>query len=150
MDMTKRFYRVKGARREFLCALCRAPRQMRYSSKLAAKNYAQLLIFSLSLVWMLFPWFGIRSTLLALAIWPCVEFVNKLLYRKEISCPYCGFDATWYRRDVRVARRKVEEFWKKNHPELVTQRDSLVSEMQNPEAILQQEEEVAVSASSAI
>lgn len=39
------------------------------------------------------------------------EMINKHLYRKEIPCPYCGFDATWYRRDVKVARQKVENFF---------------------------------------
>ena len=27
---------------------------------------------------------------------------------------YCGFDPTWYKKDVTLARRKVEEFLKQN------------------------------------
>ena len=45
--------------------------------------------------------------------------INKLLYRKEIACPYCGFDATWYRRDVKKANELVKDFWLKNYPTLV-------------------------------
>ena len=30
---------------------------------------------------------------------------------KQISCPHCGFDATWYKRDVKVARQLVKDFW---------------------------------------
>lgn len=48
-----------------------------------------------------------------------IEIANKMLYRKEIPCPYCGFDATWYRRDVTVANQKVKDYWQQNFPDLV-------------------------------
>lgn len=52
-------------------------------------------------------------------VWMSFELINKMLYRKDIPCPYCGFDATWYRRDVKIAHKKVQEYWKMNHPELM-------------------------------
>jgi hypothetical protein len=43
-------------------------------------------------------WFGFEATV-------------RLLFKKDLPCPHCGFDASWYKRDVRVTRQKVEEFW---------------------------------------
>lgn len=120
-----KFYKVKKPRKHFLCALCRAPRQMKYSKNLSVKNYFQLLILITAFSWILFPLIGFKGLLCALIFWPTAETTNKLLYRREIPCPYCGFDATWYRRDVKVARQKVEEFWNKNYPDLVTKKQEM-------------------------
>ncbi len=116
---TGRFYRVKNPKRKFLCALCSAPRQVKYSKNLTGKNFAQIIILSLFLGWAFFPLMGAKSMTLLFPVWMLVEISNKMLYRKEIPCPYCGFDATWYRRDVNVANTKVKEFWDTNFPELV-------------------------------
>jgi hypothetical protein len=32
-------------------------------------------------------------------------------FKKQVPCPHCGFDATWYKKDVKVARSVVKEFW---------------------------------------
>ncbi len=53
-------------------------------------------------------------------VWAAYEAVHKMLYRKEIPCPHCGFDATWYKRDVRVARKLVKEFWSAKSMEATT------------------------------
>ncbi len=116
---TGRFYRVKKPRKKFLCALCSAPREMKYSKNLSAKNFAQIIIFSIFLSWALFPIMGVKSVLLVFPVWMTFEIINKILYRREIPCPYCGFDATWYRRDVKVANRMVKDFWTTNYPELM-------------------------------
>ena len=116
---SKRFYRVKKPAREFLCALCSAPRQMKYAKYLSWMNYLQIALVSAALVWILFDWMGAKALFLTFPVWLCFELCNKLFYRKELSCPYCGFDPSWYRRDVRVAHKMVQQFWQKNYPELV-------------------------------
>lgn len=108
----KRFFKVKKAQNHFLCPLCSAPREMRYSKNLNEKQFIQIAVLSGSLIYFLFPIMGFKAFSLFFVVWVSFEVVNKLLYRKEIPCPYCGFDATWYKRDVRVAKQKVEEFWK--------------------------------------
>ena len=112
----KKFFKVKNSKKEFICALCKAPRQMRYSKNLSKMTYFRLFLFSAFLVWALSPFFGVKAILAVLPLWPVVEFTNKILYRKEIACSYCGFDATWYRRDVKIAKRKVEDFWSEKLP----------------------------------
>lgn len=107
-----RFYKVKNPSKEFLCALCNTKRQMRYTKHLNIVNYYQIVVSSGFLVWLLWDLMSYKAFSLFFIIWTTFEVVKKMLYRKEIPCPHCGFDATWYRRDVKVARNKVENFWK--------------------------------------
>lgn len=107
----KRFYKVKNPQREFFCALCRAPRQMKYGRNLQGRHFLQIVLLSIIASWLLFPWFKEKSLISFFFVWIVYELVHKFLYRRELPCPYCGFDATWYRRDVNVAKRLVEEFW---------------------------------------
>lgn len=128
---TGRFYKVKNPKKNFLCALCSAPRQMKYSKNLAGKNFLQIIVLSSFLSWAFFPLMGGKALTLIFPVWMLVELVNKMLYRKEIPCPYCGFDATWYRRDVNIANNKVKAFWNENFPDLVNKPEPLVVDNDN-------------------
>jgi hypothetical protein len=44
-------------------------------------------------------------------LWMGFEWVRRALFSRGIPCPHCGFDASWYKRDVKVARRLVSDFW---------------------------------------
>lgn len=92
---------------------------MRYGKYLGKLKYLQILLISTAVSWVLFPFIGPKSVFSIFIVWSLFEFTNKLLYRKEIACPYCGFDATWYRRDVTVANQKVKDYWLNNYPDLV-------------------------------
>ena len=116
---TGRFYKVRNPRKNFLCALCTAPRQMKYSKNLTGKHYIEILVLSATAITICVPLVGVKAALLFFPVWMAIEISNKLLYRKDIPCPYCGFDATWYRRDVTVANKKVKDFWITNFPDLV-------------------------------
>lgn len=114
----KRVYKLKNAVFEFYCPLCRKKRFFVHNSKLSKKNYLQLLIAACVLVLICYPIMGIRSLVMIFIVWASAELAIKLRHRKDIPCPYCGFDATWYKRDVKVARRLVKEFWsQKNVPQ---------------------------------
>jgi hypothetical protein len=54
---------------------------------------------------------GYKGALSFFIFWGFFEFFNKSFFRKEIPCPDCGFDATWYKRDVRVAKKLVSTYW---------------------------------------
>jgi hypothetical protein len=106
-----RFYKVKNPKKEFLCALCESPRQLKYGRYLSIKNYLQVATLSAVEAWLLFPLMSYRVVYLVFINWLLFEVIHKVLYRRELPCPYCGFDPTWYRRDVKVARRLVKDFW---------------------------------------
>jgi hypothetical protein len=95
----------------FLCALCGTSRQMRYKSRLSKFNYLQLGVVAGSLSYFLFPLMEFKVVYLFPILLVIYEMTNKILYRKELSCPHCGFDPVWYKRDVKMARKKVETFW---------------------------------------
>jgi hypothetical protein len=106
--------RKKGTKTECFCALCRSPRVIRYSRRLQGRQYLQILTLGLVFIAATFPWFTWKGAFALPLIWAIFESTHKSLYRKDLKCPYCGFDPTWYKKDVTLARRKVEEFLKQN------------------------------------
>ena len=129
-----RTYLFKNTTQEFFCALCSSPRSLRYNRKLNTKHYLQILVLSMVSIYLLFPLMNFKGLIVIPIIWLTFESIYKLLYRKEISCPFCGFDPTWYRRDVRLARQKVEEFLK-DHPESQIFSQSRKQNRSSPSAI---------------
>lgn len=109
-----RFFRAKNPKKNFFCALCRAPRSLTLERHLSSINFVQIAVLTVFLTWALFQWLEWKTLGSFFIIWAGFEFVRKTLYRKELKCQYCGFDATWYKKDVRIARRQVEEFVKSN------------------------------------
>lgn len=109
-----KFFKVKDPTREFYCALCRAPRALRYERRLTTANYLQVVMITITITAATYTTIGLRGLSSFFIIWLFFETSRKMLYRKDLPCSYCGFDPTWYRRDVRVARKKVEEFLKEN------------------------------------
>ena len=103
--------KFRNTKKEVFCPLCRTRRTMKYSSQLSVLNYLQIILVSSALNYFLWPIFREKSFITLFVVWPAFEVAYKTFYRKEIPCPECGFDATWYKRDVKVAKRLVEEFW---------------------------------------
>lgn len=58
-----------------------------------------------------FPWFGLKGFFIFPIVWLGFEVTLKMLFRKELPCPHCGFDPVWYCKDVRVAKSRVKDFW---------------------------------------
>ncbi len=54
---------------------------------------------------------GFMSFIFFFITWAIFELVVRSNFQKQIPCPYCGFNASWYKRDVKVARALVQEFW---------------------------------------
>jgi hypothetical protein len=96
------------------CALCRTPRRVRYSRRLSFMHLTQILFLSALSSWALFPLIQAKALLSIFVIWASYEFIRLSLYRRSLVCETCGFDPTWYKRDVRIARRLVEEHLKHN------------------------------------
>src|SRR5690606_19676259 len=86
------------------------------SHRLTFKHYLQIAVLTGVTTYALFDvmqWRGLAFYFIYLAGY---EVARRLVYRSEIPCPYCGFDASWYKRDVKVARRLVKEFWQNKNP----------------------------------
>ena len=106
-----RTYKAKKPEEEFYCPLCRTKRAISNSFRLKAKNYLQVLLVSIVLMSMMYPWMQFKSAFVFFIVWAGFEAGFRMSYRKEIPCPHCGFDASWYKKDVKIARKLVEEFW---------------------------------------
>lgn len=95
----------------FFCPLCGTERAFSYRPRLSQKNYLQVFVTGLFLSVVTFPLLKAAAFFSIFVAWGVAEFAVRTLFRKEIPCPHCGFDASWYKRDVKVARKKVKEFW---------------------------------------
>lgn len=105
---------MKNSSKECFCALCRSPRKLKYSRHLSKLHLAQILVLTLVFSAATFPWLSWKGAMSLPIIWALFESIHKSLYRKDLKCPYCGFDPKWYKKDVKLARQKVEEFLKQN------------------------------------
>ena len=110
-------FRFKNATKKFHCPLCASERYLTSSHRMTSKQFIQIAVLTGVTTFALYDYFGLRSLVFGVLYWAAYEIARRLVFRSEIECPYCGFDASWYKRDVKVARRLVDEFWqKKNAP----------------------------------
>lgn len=109
-----RAYRYKNPRVEFFCPCCRHPRAFVSRPRLSLKHHLQAALVSLVCVLIAYPFMGARVFFLPLGVWAVFEFAVRIFFKSQIPCPYCAFDASWYMRDVRVARKKVVDFFQQD------------------------------------
>jgi hypothetical protein len=112
----------KSHARDCFCALCRSPRKLRYTRSLKSRHYLQILVLALVATAATWPWLTWKGALSLPIIFMIFDSTYKSLYRKDLKCPYCGFDPAWYKKDVKFARQKVEEFLRNNPDSPVAQR----------------------------
>lgn len=110
--LSKRIFRKKNPVMKFFCPLCGTERSFSIRPRLSRKNYLQVVVTSLFLSVCLYPLIKVAALFAIFVVWGAAEFGVRTLFRKEIPCPHCGFDASWYKRDVKMAQSKVKEFWK--------------------------------------
>ena len=77
------------------------------------QNYLHILLIGLVVGLLCWPLMREKSWALIPIVWAIYEGAHKFLYRKYLTCPHCGFDAPWYKRDIKMARKRVEKFWAK-------------------------------------
>ena len=110
----RRPYRARKAAIRFFCPLCSMERSVSCKPRLDKWNYVQILVSWIFFSVILFPLMEWNSFYFLFIIWFGFEAAARLRFKKEIPCPHCGFDATWYKRDVKVARKLVDQFWSKD------------------------------------
>lgn len=109
--LESRVYKYKNKNNVFFCPLCRTERGINISPRLTKKNYLQILLTSLVFGGALYPFTGVKCFFVFFVVWALFELTVRTDYKKQVACPHCGFDATWYKKDVKVARQLVKEFW---------------------------------------
>lgn len=110
-SLEKRIYRFKSASNNFYCPLCRTPRAIMVQPRPSFKNHLQILLTTSVMVLLFYPIMEWRALVFFFIIWGGLEAFQRLLFKKDVPCPHCGFDASWYKKDVREAKRRVQEFW---------------------------------------
>ncbi len=111
-SLEKRIYHFKKATTHFYCPLCSTPRAIANSPRPSVKNHIQMILTTSVLVLLFYPIMEWRALVFFFIIWAGLEGFQRLLFKRDVPCPHCGFDASWYKKDVREAKRRVQEFWK--------------------------------------
>lgn len=114
--LERRTYRYKKPAMQFFCPLCRTERSITIHHKLTPLNYAQMVLLTGIITALAFPLGGFKTLAVFFPLWMAFEMTRRHLFSREVPCPHCGFDASWYKRDVKVARKRVAEFWEVNSP----------------------------------
>jgi hypothetical protein len=114
--LESRVYKYKNKNSVFFCPLCRTERGISTSPRLSRLNIVQILLTSLVLMGALYPFMGVKSFFVFFIVWAVFELGIRTDYKKQVACPHCGFDATWYKKDVKVARQLVKDFWAQKQP----------------------------------
>ena len=104
-------YRYKDPKEKFFCPLCKTERAFTVGHRLTTKHYFQILIVTAFVSLLLYPLMGFEGLFSFFAVWAGFEIGIRASFRKEIPCPHCGFDASWYKKDITVAKKLVDEFW---------------------------------------
>ena len=107
----QRGHRYKKPRLEFFCPLCGSERVFTTTYRLSAFQYGQIVFMAVALTGLLYPLTGMRGLFFIFPLWMGYEWIVRARFRREIPCPHCGFDASWYQRDLRITRAKVKDFW---------------------------------------
>lgn len=114
--LEQRTFRYKKSAMNFFCPLCRTERSISIHHKLTPLNYVQMVLLTGATTALAFPWGGFKTLAIFFPIWMAFEMTRRYLFSREVPCPHCGFDASWYKRDVKVARQRVAEFWEGHTP----------------------------------
>jgi hypothetical protein len=118
--LSRRTYKYKHAHMEFFCPLCGTKRAVVTDPHLSPMNYLQITLVTVAITAVLYPVMGLKGIFSFFVVWAGFEAALRLNFRKEVPCPHCGFDASWYKKDVKMARRKVEEFWRGQNADTVS------------------------------
>lgn len=116
LQIDRRTYKYKQSLMKFFCPLCGTERAFTVGARLSWINYLQIIVATGLVTSLLFPFVGAKGLFTFFPIWATFELVRRALFKKEVPCPHCGFDATWYKRDVKKARQLVESFWERQRP----------------------------------
>lgn len=106
-----RNYKFKKVSMSFVCPLCACPREIPHAPRPSMRFYTSFVVSSLVLGGLSYlvginPFTGL---FLPLFIMPFAWMMFKMRFRNALPCPQCGFDALWYKRNLDVARLKVQK-----------------------------------------
>ncbi len=96
---------------EFYCPICKMQRRSFYWPSPRVKHYARLAFFIACLAGLLWPFMGFKGAFIGFPVWAAFEFFYRARARQSLICPHCGFDPYLYKFDVKLARKKVEQFF---------------------------------------
>lgn len=130
--LESRTFRYKNPSMEFFCPLCGTQRAIVTAPRLSAKNYLQMILLTTMTTMALWNVMNWRSVFFFFFYWALFEGTRRSMFRKEVPCPHCGFDASWYKRDVKMAKQLVHNFWESRTPQAEESESDSAAQNINP------------------
>lgn len=111
LPLEERIFKYKNPLVTFLCPLCRTERFLSSKHSLSSKNYFQIILLTLTFTLFFYPFMEWRGLFSCFVFTGIIELGVRLYYRKQLLCEYCGFDVIWYKKNIKMANKKVKKFW---------------------------------------
>ena len=105
------FYYVKAGKLHFFCPLCQYHQSTNTIQRVQWKHHAQLVLATVSIMLLTWPYFGLKSLSFYLVLWAAFEFFYRARKREALVCQSCGFDPFLYMRDRKKARLSLKKHW---------------------------------------
>lgn len=102
----------------FYCPQCRAPRRApTHPNPANPLNIGRIALCSAFFTLCTWSWFGWKGFVSFVPFWATFEIIYRSRMRGMLACPHCGFDPYLYLVDVKLARKEIEEHWKRKFAE---------------------------------
>lgn len=106
-------------RYRYLCPKCGIQRVISHHPNPGSfKNFLRIGILTAVFVWASWPWFEWKGIVAFVPFWVCFEVIYRLRTRRDLLCMNCGFDPLLFLQDATLAKKEMEEFWRKRFGEL--------------------------------
>lgn len=102
----------------FFCPNCKQHRQSALPrNPMNSRALLQVGLATAFFMLMTWHWFHIKGAVAFVPIWAIYEAVYRVRVRARLSCPHCGFDPFLYVRNTQLARKEIENYWRKKFKE---------------------------------
>jgi hypothetical protein len=102
----------------FFCPQCRAARKVSgHPNPGRLENYGRIGLCSLVFTLATWNWFELKGLVSFIPFWAAFEIFYRTRMRAIMACPHCGFDPYLYLADIQLARREIEDHWKRKFAE---------------------------------
>lgn len=98
----------------FICPICRLKRQLPFHPKPGQPlHFFQVGLTSAFFTLLTWNWFNWKGLVSFLPFWAIFEVIYRWRTRALLPCKECGFDPYLYLIDPELAKKEVEDYWKK-------------------------------------
>ena len=102
----------------FICPICKLKRQLPFHPKPGQPiHFFQVGLTSAVFTILTWNWFTWKGWVSFVPLWITFEVIYRWRTRALLACKHCGFDPYLYLIDPELAKKEIEDYWKKKFEE---------------------------------